>query len=311
MTIAKLIAFGYEIEKAKIGYDQNQRWSFLDIKNKTIKPGKDGDCSAIGMGLAFLAGLIDLKTIQGPCWTGNLDVLVKRNGWKVYKYTNLKAVKPGDMVLAKNHHVVTVLSNKEWLSAEKNEQSRSSGGKDGDQTGREVVIRAPYERSGGWDYILRPPADAVSGAPTGVVNTKNEINADQLSKALISVGSSGVRSSVQIKKDGTRVKTSLVEITELLNKAFVGRNYNKYAMSIFVATMLQESAWLMTTVEYGSLTKRYDPYRGRTFEQLTHESNYLGFGKWCKSQGLVDSEDIFVRKAWRSCLVLAWWNLVF
>lgn len=62
----------------------------------------------------------------------------------------------------------------------------------------------------------------------------------------------------------------------------------------FMATMMQESAWFRTRTEYGTATKRYDPYRGRTFEQLTWKANYASFGAWCKAQGLVDSADYFV-----------------
>lgn len=62
----------------------------------------------------------------------------------------------------------------------------------------------------------------------------------------------------------------------------------------FLATCAIESAWFRTTVEYGS-SLRYDPYRGRTFVQLTWEANYLGFGRWCHARGLVADPLVFVR----------------
>lgn len=62
----------------------------------------------------------------------------------------------------------------------------------------------------------------------------------------------------------------------------------------FLATMAQESAYLRTTQEYGTRL-RYDPYRGRTFEQLTWVENYRGFGRWCHAKGLVSDPETFVR----------------
>lgn len=62
----------------------------------------------------------------------------------------------------------------------------------------------------------------------------------------------------------------------------------------FLATMVMESAYLRTTKEYGS-GQRYAPYIGRTFEQLTWQSNYAAFGRYLRSQGLVNDPDIFVK----------------
>lgn len=39
---------------------------------------------------------------------------------------------------------------------------------------------------------------------------------------------------------------------------------------------------------------RYAPYIGRTWIQITWESNYAAFGQWCKDQGLIDNADKFV-----------------
>lgn len=63
----------------------------------------------------------------------------------------------------------------------------------------------------------------------------------------------------------------------------------------FLATMAQESAYFRTTTEYSAGRNRYSPYDGRTFEMLTWESNYRGFGKWCKSIGRVTDSEIFVK----------------
>ncbi|KNX38109.1 DUF5047 domain-containing protein [Luteipulveratus halotolerans] len=61
----------------------------------------------------------------------------------------------------------------------------------------------------------------------------------------------------------------------------------------FLATMAQESAYFRTTREYGT-GQRYAPYIGRTFEQVTWQSNYRAFGSWAKSKGLVTDGNVFV-----------------
>lgn len=62
----------------------------------------------------------------------------------------------------------------------------------------------------------------------------------------------------------------------------------------WLATMAQESDYFRTTTEYGTGVKAYDPYRGRTFEQLTWQGNYAGFGAWCATRGLVAHGAVFV-----------------
>lgn len=63
----------------------------------------------------------------------------------------------------------------------------------------------------------------------------------------------------------------------------------------FLATMAQESAYFRTTTEYSAGRNRYSPFDGRTFEMLTWESNYRGFGQWCKSKGRVTDSECFVK----------------
>jgi hypothetical protein len=66
---------------------------------------------------------------------------------------------------------------------------------------------------------------------------------------------------------------------------------NTYAA--LVSESMMESAWFATTQEYAS-TGAYQPYRGRTFIQITWKDNYAAFGKWCLSVGLVTDADYFV-----------------
>lgn len=73
----------------------------------------------------------------------------------------------------------------------------------------------------------------------------------------------------------------------------------KDGAAAFLATMAQESAYFRTTTEYGTARKKYDPYRGRTFEQVTWRENYAAFGKWCKAKGLISDADYFVNNPTR------------
>ena len=89
-------------------------------------------------------------------------------GWDLARI--VAALKAGDGLLgrppaATSGHIVLVGDDGRWLSAEQDEEGRSGGGQAGDQTGVEVLWRAPYMRSKGWTRILRPPADPPVAAP--------------------------------------------------------------------------------------------------------------------------------------------------
>jgi len=67
---------------------------------------------------------------------------------------------------------------------------------------------------------------------------------------------------------------------------------NSYAA--LVSECMMESAYFRTTAEYAT-TGPYQPYKGRTFIQITWKDNYAAFGKWCLSVGLVTDADYFVK----------------
>jgi len=80
------------------------------------------------------------------------------------------------------------------------------------------------------------------------------------------------------------------QIADLFNEAMTkygaGQFTNKKRVAALLSECLMESAYFRTTVEYAS-TGPYQPYRGRTFIQITWESNYAEFGAWCVKQGLL------------------------
>lgn len=76
-------------------------------------------------------------------------------------------------------------------------------------------------------------------------------------------------------------------------RALADTPLNPVGACCWLATMTQESASFRTTTEYSS-TGPYAPYVGRTFEQVTWETNYAAFGRWAVAAGLIASPDLFV-----------------
>ena len=68
-------------------------------------------------------------------------------------------------------------------------------------------------------------------------------------------------------------------------------------VAALVSECMMESAYFRTTEEYNKIHGDYQPYRGRTFIQITWRANYELFGGWCHKLGLVGSADTFVNNA--------------
>ncbi len=163
--ISELIRLAREAEHSKVGYDQGQRWTWLDRAGRRIVPDKETDCSALTLGLYWLAGWpVD---ISGTCWTGNAEKLCRDAGFTVIDISEWDTRRlrrdpiAGDALVGPGH-IILVGDDGTWLSAEFDERGKASGGAPGDQSGREVRWREPYARSSGWKRLLRPPT---GGAP--------------------------------------------------------------------------------------------------------------------------------------------------
>lgn len=118
------------------GYDQEYRM------------GPDYDCSSFVSKCLLEAGF----PVKADSWTGNLYQQLIKCGFKT---TEDPAVKPGDIFLTPNKHVVIAVSSNQIAHASINERGKITGGEPGDQTGKEICIRSFYTPSYGWKYHLR------------------------------------------------------------------------------------------------------------------------------------------------------------
>ena len=127
------------------GYCQDHRW------------GADGDydCSSAVITAWENAG-VPVKT-KGATYTGNMLGVFTANGFEVVTHdVNLKTgagLKRGDVLLNTAHHTAMYCGNGKEVEASINEKGRAHGGKPGDQTGKEFLIR-DY-RNYPWTHVLR------------------------------------------------------------------------------------------------------------------------------------------------------------
>lgn len=138
------------------GYDQIYRWG---------EKG-DYDCSAAVIQACQNAG-IPVKT-GGATYTGNMLKVFLKNGFEVVTHeVNLKTgagLIRGDVLLNTSHHTAMYCGNGKEVEASINEKGTATGGKPGDQTGREFLIRS--YRNYPWTHVLRYTKDTQTNKPT-------------------------------------------------------------------------------------------------------------------------------------------------
>lgn len=126
------------------GYDQASRWGTPDY-----------DCSSLVISAFEQAG-IKLKS-GGATYTGNMYNVALNKGFKnvtgsINRNTG-SGLKRGDILLNAKHHTALYTGNGGIVQASANEFGRATGGRAGDQTGREILTKGYYNYP--WDYILR------------------------------------------------------------------------------------------------------------------------------------------------------------
>lgn len=145
-TINKAVAWAVGIaDDPAHGYDQQHRWS------------PDFDCSSFVITAWQQAG-VPVKT-SGASYTGDMYWAFLKCGFRdVTNSVNLNTganLQKGDVVLNTKHHTELYIGNGKMVKASINELGGTTGGKTGDQTGREIYIGNYYKPSYGWDYVLR------------------------------------------------------------------------------------------------------------------------------------------------------------
>lgn len=167
------------------GYDQVYRWG---------EKG-DFDCSAAIIEACERSG-IPVKS-GGATYTGNMLEVFKKYGFEdVTNKVNLKTgvgMLRGDILLNTGRHAAIYCGNGMEVEASINENGTATGGKPGDQTGREFLIR-PY-RNYPWTNILRYSDESNSDTPNkSVTEVAREVlagkwgNGDDRRNRLIAAG---------------------------------------------------------------------------------------------------------------------------
>lgn len=132
-------------EDATHGYDQAQRWG---------EKG-DYDCSSAVISAWELAG-IPVKT-KGATYTGNMYSVFRACGFvDVTDKVDLvhgSGLQRGDVLLNHKNHTAMYAGGGKTVEASINELGTTTGGKPGDQTGAEFLMR--LYRNYPWDVVLR------------------------------------------------------------------------------------------------------------------------------------------------------------
>ena len=145
-TIEKAVTWALQIAQDPVhGYDQTRRW------------GPDYDCSSLMISAWQQAG-VKVKD-AGATYTGNMLPAFLRCGFEdITAEVNLSTgagLQRGDVLLNVQHHTAMCIGSGKIVHASINERGGATGGKTGDQTGREICVRSYYKYSKGWDKVLR------------------------------------------------------------------------------------------------------------------------------------------------------------
>lgn len=125
------------------GYDQDNRW------------GPDYDCSSATIEAWEQSG-VPVKT-KGATYTGNMRPVFLKNGFEdITAKVNLatgEGLERSDVLLNEIYHVAMYCGNGKEVEASINEKGTAHGGRPGDQTGKEFLIRS--YRNYPWTHVLR------------------------------------------------------------------------------------------------------------------------------------------------------------
>lgn len=132
------------------GYDQQYRWGERG----------DYDCSSAVISAWELAG-VPVKS-KGATYTGNMYSVFTANGFEditaQVDVVHGVGLQRGDVLLNHKNHTAMYAGGGRTVEASINEYSKTTGGKPGDQTGAEFLMR--LYRNYPWDCVLRYTGEA-------------------------------------------------------------------------------------------------------------------------------------------------------
>lgn len=270
----------------RYGYDQINRW------------GDDFDCSSLVLHcLEDAAGIPVISKGKGT-YTGNMLSALKKCGFVEVSKNDLKR---GDVLLNKKHHTAFYLGDNKIVNASVNELGTATGGKTGDQTGREILIRDYYEPTykdgkNGWDVILRFPeededaSEAHENAPVSSSQDSDEEfyivkKGDSLSKI-------GARYGVSISDLARWNGIKNVDLIQIGQKIIVKKKEADLDAEMFRAIVATESKPL--NIRAGaSMTSRILGVLPKGLEvEIAYET--AGWGKLYGQEGFVSMK--FIKK---------------
>lgn len=202
---------------ASHGYDQIYRWG---------EKG-DYDCSSSTIETWELAG-VPVES-NGATYTGDMkEVFIDCGFEDVTAEVNIHTgagLKRGDVLLNEAHHVAMYCGNGKEVEASINEKGTATGGKPGDQTGREFLIRS--YRNYPWDCVLRyREPGTVQKPPTAPTETKKfevayPARMKNDTKAYLGAGTENAQSKLfpMLKKD------ALVDVMKHVEKDSRGKKW--------------------------------------------------------------------------------------
>lgn len=112
----------------------------------------DVDCSSL-VALALQNGGFNINPAQ--ITTHNFIEWAINHGFTKIPYDKNFTFSRGDIVINPARHMVLMVNEYECVTASINEKGTITGGKTGDQTGKEVYVRYMYQPDYGWKYVLR------------------------------------------------------------------------------------------------------------------------------------------------------------
>lgn len=163
------------------GYDQQYRWGERG----------DFDCSSAVISAYEYAG-VPVKSF-GATYTGNMyDVFLRCDFKDVTSEVNLstsQGMLRGDILLNKRDHTAMYCGGCQIVEASINESGRTTGGRPGDQTGREFRITS--YRNYPWDCVLRYVGAEKTGLPSTPVAESTPTIKVEIPFGMVKLGSKG------------------------------------------------------------------------------------------------------------------------